>query len=84
MQKYLILVNEQCAKHGWSSHLYQDGPRTRVAINRPSGVPFAAVRIAKYGRYTFTRISDGRILLAGKGAIAEATRSVILANTLPV
>lgn len=83
MQKYLSLVNEQCAKHGWSSHLYQDGPRT-IFICRPSGVLFAAVHIAKYGRYTFTRISDGRILLAGKGAIAEATRSVILANTLPV
>jgi len=83
MQKYLNLVNEQCAKHGWSSHLYQDEPCT-IAINRPSGVPFVAVHIAKYGRYTFTRISDGRILLAGKGAIAEATRSVILANTLPV
>ena len=83
MQKYLSLVNEQCAKHGGSSHLYQDEPRT-IAIDRPSGVPFVAVRIAKYGRYTFTRISDGRILLAGKGAIGEATRSVILANTLPV
>lgn len=83
MQKYLSLVNEQCAKHGWSSHLYQDGPRT-IFICRPSGVPFAAVRIAKYGRYTFTRMLDERILLAGKGAIGEATRSVILANTLPV
>ena len=83
MQKYLSLVNEQCAKHGWSSRLYQDEPCT-IAIDRSSGAPFVTVRIAKYGRYTFTRISDGRILLAGKGAIAEATRSVILANTLPI
>lgn len=83
MQKHLSLVNEQCAKHGWYSRLYQYEPRI-IVINRPSGVPFAAVRIAKYGRYTFTRISDDRVLLAGKGAIGEATRSVILANTLPV
>lgn len=83
MQKYFRLVNEQCAKHGWSANLLPEEQRT-INLYAPFGRKFGFVKIAKNGRYLFVSNAESAVVLAGKGAIAEATRSVILANTLPV